>query len=138
MSQQPSMLTRSFVSDCPAPTLPHRFATMTILRIEMDAPARRVRLAGELDMSSAPQLVTTLAETVDRTSDLELDLSELTFMDSSGLHVIINVAKTLDGRATLVLIAPLPAVARVLEIAGIATSIPNVKIIGIPASSNQA
>lgn len=89
-------------------------------------------------MSSAPQLVTTLAQTGDRTSDLELDLSELTFMDSTGLHVIINVAKTLDGRATLVLIAPLPAVARVLEIAGIVGRIPNIKIIGIPASSNQA
>jgi anti-sigma B factor antagonist len=110
---------------------------MTTLRIEMDASARTVRLAGELDMSSAPQLVTTLAQTVDRASDLELDLSELTFMDSTGLHVIINVAKTLDGRATLVLSAPLPAVARVLEIAGIAGSMPNIKIVAVPASSGQ-
>ena len=88
-------------------------------------------------MSSAPQLVTSLAETVDRMSDLELDLRELTFMDSTGLHVIIDVARNLDGRATLVLLSPLPAVARVLEIAGIVDSIPNLRISGVPASSNQ-
>ena len=74
---------------------------------------------------------------VDRRSDLELHLGELTFMDSTGLHVIIDVAKTLDGPAMLVLTAPSPAVARVLEIAGIAGTMPNVRIVGPPASSSQ-
>src|SRR5690349_14757546 len=49
-----------------------------------------VTLAGELDMAHAP----TVAETLDALTDDErpvvVDLSELTFIDSSGIHAILR------------------------------------------------
>ncbi|HEY8201031.1 MAG TPA: STAS domain-containing protein [Actinomycetota bacterium] len=106
---------------------------MTILRIEHDPSTHTVRLAGELDHASAPDLVTTLAQAVDSTSDLKLDLKldlrALTFMDSTGLHIIVNVARALGDRAALVLIGPTPPVARVLQIAGIVDLIANIEVV---------
>jgi anti-sigma B factor antagonist len=101
---------------------------MTILRIQHDPSTRTVRLAGELDHASAPELVATLALAVDSSSDLRLDLRALTFMDSTGLHIIVNVARALADRGTLVLIGPTPPVARVLQITGIVDLIPNIEL----------
>jgi anti-sigma B factor antagonist len=102
---------------------------MTSLRIHHDPAAHTVHLTGELDYASAPDLVAALAEAVDGTSDLQLDLRGLGFMDSTGIHVIVNVARTLAGYGTLVLVGPTPPVARVLELTGIIGQIPNVELV---------
>jgi anti-sigma B factor antagonist len=109
---------------------------MTMLRIETNASARTLRLIGELDMASAPQLNALLAHVADESSDLTLDLSELTFMDSTGLHAVVDLARALDACATLMLLSPSPTVARVLDIAGLVESIPNLRIVEAPASAH--
>jgi anti-anti-sigma factor len=55
-----------------------------------------VHLTGELDLSTAPELERTLQEAQARAPVVVLDLRELTFIDSSGLHVIIKA----NARAT--------------------------------------
>jgi anti-anti-sigma factor len=111
---------------------------MTILRIEHNPHTHTVRLTGELDHASAPDLVTMLALNVDGASDLKLDLRGLTFMDSTGLHIIVNVAKALAGHATLVLIGPTSPVARVLDITGIVDRIPNIEVVADAPSPEEA
>ena len=51
-----------------------------------------VRATGELDIASAPQLEQTLRRAELRARWLVLDLRELTFMDCSGVHVIVNAS----------------------------------------------
>ena len=62
-----------------------------------------VHLAGELDLAASPRLARTLEEALQRARLVVLDLRELTFMDSAGLHIIVeaNIRARRDGRRLL-------------------------------------
>ena len=67
--------------------------------------AAYVHLTGELDLSTAPELERTLQQAQARAPVVVLDLRELTFIDSFGLHVIVNAkarAKRAGGRSIVV------------------------------------
>jgi anti-sigma B factor antagonist len=49
-----------------------------------------VELAGELDMVNAPTLSDTLDTLADTDRSVIVDLSELSFIDSSGIHAILR------------------------------------------------
>jgi stage II sporulation protein AA (anti-sigma F factor antagonist) len=76
-----------------------------------------LRLSGELDMASAPRLEALLAElSANGTSALTLDLSELTFMDSTGLRAVLRAKELTDGHGCELSIVPgPPAVQRLFE-----------------------
>jgi anti-sigma B factor antagonist len=83
------------------------------------ADLARVTPRGELDLATAPELGDVLAEAPDRTSLVILDLSELTFMDSSGLQVILTADARLDeADCRLVLVPGDRQVQRIFEITG--------------------
>ena len=88
---------------------------------ERDGNEALVLLSGELDASTAGQLYEHLAElTRDGIVHVALDLSQLEFMDSTGLSVIIAEHKrTTASGGELVIVAPQTQVARVFEITGL-------------------
>ena len=49
-----------------------------------------IRLSGELDMSSAPELDRVLEAAVEHGGAVLVDLSELTFMDSTGIQAFLK------------------------------------------------
>jgi anti-sigma B factor antagonist len=51
-----------------------------------------VQVAGELDLATSPQLCRTLGEAQRAAHVVVLDLRELCFIDSSGVHVILDAA----------------------------------------------
>ena len=61
-----------------------------------------MRLAGELDLRTAPQLTEAFAS-IRSNGKAKLDLAELTFIDSSGLHAILEAASSVDGAGPLIL-----------------------------------
>jgi len=71
-----------------------------------------VALAGELDCQTSPQLAEALTEASDGGRPVVVDLTELHFIDSSGLHVLMSGAD--DGKR--ILVCPHGNVHRVLEI----------------------
>ena len=76
-----------------------------------------VRLCGEIDMSSSSELEERLIEIA--WSRIELDVSELTFIDSAGVHALTNVDTALRRRQkSLALLGVRENVKRVLEILG--------------------
>ncbi|MBQ9080175.1 MAG: anti-sigma factor antagonist [Clostridia bacterium] len=86
-----------------------------------------VRLSGEVDHHSAVRLRqdvdALICET--RPESMVLDLSEVGFMDSSGLGFIMgrySLLRELGG--TMVIADPSPATVRILELAGIKRIIP--------------
>ena len=77
----------------------------------------RVTLNGELDLATAPKLADALADIPDSTVVVILDLSELTFMDSAGLHVILTARNRLaDVGRRLMLVPGGQQVQRVFEL----------------------
>lgn len=77
------------------------------------------RLVGELDLATAPLLRREL-EAAEGSGELVLELDELTFMDSSGCSVLTNHLRTAGDGTSLVLVNPTSAVARTLEVSGLA------------------
>jgi anti-anti-sigma factor len=88
---------------------------LTLIPLEGGVPG--FRLVGELDLASAPTLTDALGE-LETNGSIVLDLQELTFIDSSGIHAIFTQALAREGQ--LVLANPSAEIVRTLEIMGIA------------------
>ena len=81
-----------------------------------------VGVRGELDTYTAPELRARLHEVIDveGTHALQLELSEMTFVDSSGLAVFVDALKRVRQRGgTLTLHGPSRSTTKVLEISGL-------------------
>jgi anti-anti-sigma factor len=97
--------------------------------VERSGDQARMRLVGELDIASAPALE---AQVDDLREDgarlIVLDLSEVTFMDSTGLRCVLRLdaASRADG-FSLGLVAGPPAVQRIFDMTGTADRLPFVE-----------
>lgn len=58
----------------------------------------RVEVAGEIDISVADELGTWLQSAAGTHEQLALDLTKITFMDSTGLHMLIRLRRSLPQR----------------------------------------
>jgi anti-sigma B factor antagonist len=78
-----------------------------------------LRISGEIDISTAPQLRDHLRQL--DTGRVVVDLSAMTFIDSTGLGVLVGALKRLrDKGGDLVLRAPTRATRKVLDLTGLA------------------
>jgi anti-sigma B factor antagonist len=84
-----------------------------------------VRLAGEADATTRALPVVLGAEAAKRPRLLLIEMSGLTFIDSSALSVILRTHRELHGsESVLALVSPSAAVARVLQLVGADQLIP--------------
>lgn len=77
---------------------------------------------GELDHHSARQAMEEIIEAVDSTlpRELLLDMSKLSFMDSSGIAVIIKTNRRItEAGGKMLIVSPQPQPKKVIEAAGI-------------------
>lgn len=72
-----------------------------------------VTLGGELDMAHAPEVAETLDALADTSRPVIVDLTELTFIDSSGIHAILR-PRPQEG--VVVLVCPPGNIQRVLSV----------------------
>jgi anti-sigma B factor antagonist len=95
-------------------------ASFAVTLQHLDGHAELI-LVGELDVATAPDLLTTLNSLIeDDHRDLRLNLSGLSFMDASGVSVLMQVHKHLGevgGRLTLTFVHGIPQ--RILGICGL-------------------
>jgi anti-anti-sigma factor len=78
-----------------------------------------VHVGGELDIATAPQLERTLDESQSQARLVVLDLRELTFLDISGMHAIINAGiRARQGGRRLVLVRVPSMVKRMVTLTG--------------------
>ena len=82
-------------------------------------PQHGLRLIGELDLATVTELKAAL-ETVSRSDPVTLDLAQLTFIDSTGLHAFMEFARSQNGSGPLLLASPSATAKRAIEIAGLA------------------
>jgi anti-anti-sigma factor len=76
---------------------------------------RTLRLVGELDMGTVGVLKNAL-QLVPPEEALTLDLEELEFIDSTGLHEFARYARSLNGQGPLILKNASPELARLFEL----------------------
>jgi anti-sigma B factor antagonist len=90
-------------------------------RFGRDGAAETLYVSGELDIATAPALERTVAGTMDgQGEEFCLDVSALSFMDSTGARALLQVHNRIEsvGRR-LVILSPTRAVWRVLRIMGL-------------------
>jgi anti-sigma B factor antagonist len=79
-----------------------------------------VRVSGELDLATAPDLSEVLDPLAASEQRVVVDLAGLTFMDSSGLAALLAAHKVLaDGGGVLELRSPQPAIIRLVHTVGL-------------------
>ena len=91
-----------------------------VLAVEMSGSACVVKLAGELDLYNAPQVRNALAKACAESPErVVIDLSEVEFIDSTALGVLIEARRQLKNNKAFLLAAPGLETRRALEISGL-------------------
>ena len=117
-------------SDLPSPSLTAAEVLdlgVLTLRSERAGDTHVIALSGELDIASVRDVEAELAsvEAAARLARLVIDLRDVTFIDSSGLRLVLEASRRADTTAyRLALVRPGPRVFRAFEISGIDTLLP--------------
>ena len=91
----------------------------------LDGDTRTLRLSGELDLASAGILEEALEEALAGKGRIVLDLRQLTFIDSTGIAILINTIELAkQGRDIRFLASTAAAVTRVLALTGVQERLP--------------
>ena len=80
--------------------------------------ALTIGLEGKLDTLTAPELETVIKKELDGVTELKMDLSNLEYISSSGLRLLLSAQKTMDGKGTMTVLNPGEMVNEVLEVTG--------------------
>jgi anti-sigma B factor antagonist len=91
-----------------------------VLSVESVGEACVVKLGGELDLYNAPQIRDALNQACDGSpARVVVDLSEVEFIDSTALGVLIEARTKIDNRRAFLLAAPALETRRALAISGL-------------------
>ena len=91
-----------------------------VLGVEQDGTACVVRLGGELDLYNAQDVRQALSEACAEAPErIVVDLSQVEFMDSTALGVLIEARAKLENGRAFILAAPALETKRALQISGL-------------------
>lgn len=92
------------------------------LEVRDEPEGRRVvRVTGALDLATSDRVERALVDAFDASDAVRLDLSSVSFLDSSGMRGVLRAYRTATERgATFEVVPGPPAVQRVLHITGVA------------------
>ena len=97
--------------------------TPLTLKITARPDATRVSVVGEMDFGTHGELERKLVDLCGDQRPLELDLSGVSFMDSSGLAMLLSIRNLCaEGGGILILHRPSDKVRRVVELAGMSAA----------------
>ncbi len=91
-------------------------------RVDRDTGGVTIHLAGEVDLAAAPRVESAIEDALagEETVDITIDLDGVTFLDSTGLRVLVGAHARCAGEGrSLTLVNPSVAVSRILEITGL-------------------
>lgn len=77
-------------------------------------------VSGEIDLAVADEFMGVARTCLELNGGIGLDLGQVTFMDSSGLGVLVRLRKEADGQSkSFTLVGVSPSVERLLEVTGL-------------------
>ena len=68
---------------------------------QKDGKKLDIKWEGRLDSKTAPELKETLEDSLDDVEELTFDLSELIYISSAGLRIILSAQKTMDKQGSM-------------------------------------
>ena len=77
-----------------------------------------IALEGRLDTTTAPELEAELKENMDKVQTLVLDFSELEYISSAGLRVLLMAQKTMSAKGGLKVAGVNPLIHEIFEVTG--------------------
>jgi len=85
-----------------------------------------IKVGGEIDLATSPQLQAVLVDLVDRGfHQLIVDLEQVSFLDCAGIGVLVDARQRVQAHdGSLRLVRPRPLVWRVLALTGMTTVFP--------------
>jgi len=84
-----------------------------------------LRLSGEIDLSNAQDLKDALDEGLEAGGSILIDVSELSFIDSAGVHIWVQAAEALRDRGCLVIHGEQKSLGRLLDLLGVDDMVKN-------------
>jgi anti-anti-sigma factor len=96
------------------------------IRETREGGVHRLTPIGELDLATAPLLESAFDAVLwdDDTEMIVVDLTELSFMDSTGVHLLLRMRAACEDADRLRVINGSPAVQRVLDVSGVRAQLP--------------
>ena len=85
---------------------------------QKDGKKLNIKLAGRLDTKTAPILKESLENSLDGVEELTFDLSELIYVSSAGLRIILSTQKTMNKQGSMKLTNVQDIVMEVFESTG--------------------
>src|SRR5205085_6059178 len=102
----------------------------TVQRVQCSSGNPVTYFSGEIDMATADAVAATLDPWIAAGGAVPVDLSGVTFIDSSGLSALVRAADALGERGCILIHGVDGPVARTLEISGLEQGWKNVHVIG--------
>ena len=90
---------------------------MTINKIP-DGEKLTVAITGRLDTNSSPKLEAELRQSVDGVTELVFDFSEVEYISSAGLRVLLAAQKVMNRKGSMKLVGVSDEIQEVFEITG--------------------
>lgn len=85
---------------------------------QKDGKKLDVKLAGRLDAKGAPQLKEALQDSLDDVEELTLDFSDVIYISSAGLRIILSTQKTMNKQGSMKVVNVQDIVMEVFESTG--------------------
>lgn len=100
--------------------------TFAISLAAADERSVRVEVRGELDLSTSPELGDALRHELDGGRSVIVDLSQVTFIDSTALNTLIAALRSCESNGCSLAVSPTlpPQVTKVFKITGLDSVIP--------------
>ena len=86
--------------------------------LEQNGSELTIRLKGRLDNSTSPQLSETVASSLSGITSLIFDFTDLAYVSSAGLRVLLTAQKTMKKQGKMVVRHPSEDVIDIFEITG--------------------
>lgn len=77
-----------------------------------------IKLAGRLDTTTAPELSNTLESSYEGITDLKFDFTDLEYISSAGLRVLLSAQKVMNKQGKMVITGVNETINEIFEITG--------------------
>ena len=90
---------------------------MTVNKIKAGGTLKAI-ISGRLDTATAPMLEAEVKEDLDSVTKLILDMTELNYISSAGLRVLLSMQKIMNEQGTMKLVGVNETVYEIFEVTG--------------------
>ncbi len=95
-------------------------AVSMIIKTEKTGEKMIVQVAGRLDTTTAPEFEQKVKENIDGVTELEIDFSDLEYISSAGLRVLLSAQKIMNEQGSMSITGANDTVKEIFGITGFA------------------